>query len=85
MDSNLVETNIYRWYAQGESYPIYETLDSHVKGNNIGFKVAYYYSPQSLKDNEYEKSGDIFREREQKLPPMAVPVFPDMYFLMVHL
>ena len=54
VDSNLVETNIYRWYAQGESYPIYETLDSHVKGNNIGFKVAYYYSPQSLKDNEYD-------------------------------
>lgn len=45
--------------AQGESYPIYETLDSHVKGNNIGFKVAYYYSPQSLKDNEYEKSRDV--------------------------
>ena len=42
VDSNLVETNIYRWYAQGESHPIYETLDSHVKGNNIGFKVAYY-------------------------------------------
>ena len=65
VDSNLVETNIYRWYAQGESYPIYETLDSHVKGNNIGFKVAYYYSPQSLKDNEYEKSRNI-SQRESK-------------------
>lgn len=70
-----------------ESYPIYETLDSHVKGNNIGFKVAYYYSPQSWKDkdNEYEKSRGISQERYQKLPPLVVPVFPDMYFLMVHL
>jgi len=66
VDSNLVETNIYRWYAQGESYPIYETLDSHVKGNNIGFKVAYYYSPQSLKDNEYEKSRNISQRERAK-------------------
>ena len=65
VDSNLVETNIYRWYAQGESYPIYETLDSHVKGNNIGFKVAYY-SPQSLKDNEYEKSRNISQRERAK-------------------
>ena len=85
VDSNLVETNIYRWYAQGESYPIYETLDSHVKGNNIGFKVAYYYSPQSLKDNEYEKSRNISQRERAKATSNGRPVCPDMYFLMVHL
>ena len=88
VDSNLVETNIYRWYAQGESYPIYETLDSHVKGNNIGFKVAYYYSPQSWKnkDNEYEKSrgisqGEISKATSTGRPSISRHVFSNGTFI----
>lgn len=88
VDSNLVEINIYRWYAQGESYPIYETLDSHVKGNNIGFKVAYYYSPQSWKDkdNEYEKSrgisqGEISKATSTGRPSISRHVFSNGTFI----
>ena len=44
-DSCLVETNDYRWYAQGYRYPIYETIESHVKGSKLGFMTAYYSPP----------------------------------------
>ena len=76
VDSNIVETNIYRWYGQKYRYPIYETFESHVKGNNVGFKTAYYCSPQSQQslssnDNEElkassdrEKTRAIFKNRQ---------------------
>lgn len=58
MDSCLVETNVYRWYAQGYRYPVYETMESHVKGNKSHFTLAKYCSPESqelLNDFENEK------------------------------
>lgn len=58
MDSCLVETNVYRWYAQGYRYPVYETMESHVKGNKSYFTLAKYCSPESqelLNDFENEK------------------------------
>ena len=57
-DSSSVEENIYKWYALGYRYPIYETQESHVKDNSKGFTVAYYFSPESqrmLDDSENEK------------------------------
>lgn len=56
-DSILVESNVYKWYAKGYRYPIYETIETHAKGNPIGFKVAYYCSPKyqkSLNDDDNE-------------------------------
>lgn len=56
-DTILVESNVYKWYAKGYRYPIYETIETYVKGNPIGFKVAYYCSPQyqkSLNDDDNE-------------------------------
>lgn len=56
-DSIFVESNVYKWYAKGFRHPIYATIETHVKGNPIGFKVAYYCSPQYQKslndDNEW--------------------------------
>lgn len=57
-DTCLVETNIYRWYAQGYRYPVYETIESHVKGNKSHFTMAKYCSLESqelLNDFENEK------------------------------
>lgn len=57
-DSCLVETDVYKWYAYGYRYPIYETKESHVKGNKIGLTSAYYCPPdaqQNLNDLDNEK------------------------------
>lgn len=68
-DSNMVETNIYRWYVLGYRYPVYETIESHVKGNSHRFSVAYYFSPQSqelLNDSENEKIRNMLRLHNAK-------------------
>lgn len=78
MDSCLVETNVYRWYAQGYRYPVYETMESHVKGNKSHFTLARYCSPESqelLNDFENEKirltlskeQGDELGEKSTEL------------------
>lgn len=57
-DSCLVETDVYKWYAYGYRYPIYETMKSHVRGNKIGLTSAYYCPPdaqQNLNDLDNEK------------------------------
>lgn len=57
-DSCLVETDVYKWYAYGYRYPIYETMESHVRGNKIGLTSAYYCPPdaqQNLNDLDNEK------------------------------
>lgn len=61
-DSCLVVSTTNRWYAKGYRYPIYETIESHVKGNNVGFKAAYYYPPQSQKPSS-EDEDDSRKER----------------------
>ena len=69
-DSMTVETNLYKWYAKGYRYPIYETEEAHVKGNNLGFKAAYYCPPlsQPSSDNNYQEKT---RAVVQKTKPSA--------------
>ena len=58
-DSCLVETNDYRWYAQGYRYPIYETIESHVKGSKLGFMTAYYIPPYSQEQLIGEEKSSV--------------------------
>lgn len=84
-DSILVESNVYKWYAKGYRYPIYETIESHVKGNPIGLKVAYFCSPQFQKtlndaDNEKERavaSKSRFNAKRNNLQGNHNYIFPD--------
>ena len=72
LDSCLVETNVYRWYAQGYRYPIYETMESHVKGNQSHFTLAKYCSPESqdlLNDFENEKIRVALSREQGKEQP----------------
>ena len=85
-DSMTVETNIYKWYAKGYRYPIYETEEVHVKGNSLGFKAAYYSHPLSLlsSDNNYqEKTRAVVQKvkssasQNTQLQSSSKHIFPD--------
>ena len=90
-DSCLVVSTTSRWYAKGYRYPIYETIESHVKGNNVGFKAAYYCSPQSQKlSSEDENENEKVRKVGYKASPdtnkdsrtnLSKHIFPDGTFM----
>ena len=69
-DSCLVETNDYRWYVQGYRYPIYETIESHMKGSKLGFTTAYY-SPPSLQAQVVDDETSSEKSRK-KVPSQTM-------------
>lgn len=40
--THLVETNIYRWYAAGYRYPVYETIATGIAGGEPDYLTAFY-------------------------------------------
>lgn len=90
-DSCLVISTTNRWYAKGYRYPIYETIESHIKGNKVGFKAAYYSSPQSQKSpGEDEDEKEKVRKVGYKASPvpnkdikknMSKHIFPDETYM----
>lgn len=80
-DSCLVVSTTNRWYAKGYRYPIYETIESHTKGNKGGFKAAYYCSPQSQKSSSEDEddSGKVRKVGYKASPNPNKDIRKNMY------
>lgn len=64
-DSNLVEIHVYRFYASGYRYPVFETVTTGLKGFSPLLATAYYYSPSSQELLDDEDNEGIRRELEE--------------------
>ena len=57
LDTLVMETNTYRWYAEGYRYPILEVISTGFKGEKPWTTEAYYCSPEEqeqLDDSDNE-------------------------------
>lgn len=65
-DSNLVEIHVYRFYASGYRYPVFETVTTGLKGYSPLLATAYYYSPSSQELLDDEDNEGIRRELAER-------------------
>ncbi|MCR4773309.1 MAG: hypothetical protein K5854_02980 [Prevotella sp.] len=59
-DSNIIELNIYQWYAKGYRYPVFET---RMYGN--GSAESFYY-PIEEQEGMYDKENEDVRKEESE-------------------
>jgi hypothetical protein len=56
---------VYRFYASGYRYPVFETVTTGLKGFSPLLATAYYYSPSSQELLDDEDNEGIRRELEE--------------------
>ena len=65
MDTLVVETNTYRWYAAGYRYPVLEVISTGYKGEKPWTTEAFYCAPedqQQLYDPENEEARKLLAD-----------------------
>ncbi len=67
MDTLVIETNTYRWYAAGYRYPVLEVIATGYKGEKPWTTEAFYCAPedqQQLYDPENEEARKLLADNE---------------------
>ena len=62
MDTLVIETDTYRWYAAGYRYPVLEVISTGYKGEKPWTTEAYYCAPEEqlpLDDTENEEARKL--------------------------
>ena len=66
-DSQVIETNTYRWYAAGYRYPVLEVIATGYKGEKPWTTEAFYCSPevqQQIDDSENEQARRLLANKD---------------------
>ena len=67
MDTLVIETDTYRWYAAGYRYPVLEVISTGYKGEKPWTTEAFYCAPedqQQLYDPENEEARKLLADNE---------------------
>ena len=67
MDTLVIETDTYRWYAAGYRYPVLEVISTCYKGEKPWTTEAFYCAPedqQQLYDPENEEARKLLADNE---------------------
>uniref|UniRef100_A0AB33JRV6 Secretion system C-terminal sorting domain-containing protein n=1 Tax=Prevotella sp. GTC17262 TaxID=3236797 RepID=A0AB33JRV6_9BACT len=72
-DTTILQEDIYRWYATGYRYPIFETVIAggmRAKGKTTYFSTAFYYPPNEQSyladDAENRKIQELLRQEDAR-------------------
>ena len=66
-DSQVIETNTYRWYAAGYRYPVLAVIATGYKGEKPWTTEAFYCSPeeqQQIDDSENEQARRLLANKD---------------------
>lgn len=62
MDTLVIETNTYRWYAAGYRYPVLEVISTGYKGEKPWTTETYYCAPEDQEELYDEENEQVRRE-----------------------